>query len=1405
MTLLKDLIDIPRHAGAEDYVLRLTDSVGHGAADRTLDDYVVTPALADAFDQALGLVAESIGSGVSRGAFLAGSFGSGKSHFMAVLYALLEQEPAARAKAELQQVIARHDDALRDRTILPLAFHLLGAKTMEQALFDGYLRQVKTRHPDAPLPAIHKSDALFADADSMRARVGDTSFFDGLNGGATGGDDPWSAVLGAGSWTADSYAAARGADPASPERQRLTSALVDTYYRAYTQSADYVDLDTGLAAIATHAKDLGYDAAVLFLDELVLWLAFSVQDREFFRREAQKLTKLVESSTGTRAIPLISFVARQMDLRRWFADAGASGNEQDALDRAFKHQEGRFSTVVLGDDNLPFVANRRLLRPKDADATAALESAFTRIDRAPNVWDVLLDGINTDESHRGADEKAFRLTYPFSPALVSTLRSLASVMQRERTALKVMQQILVDRRETLDVDAVIPVGDAFDYIVQGTSGQALDAQAAALFKAAARLYSEKFQPLLLQTHHVTLRQLDEEPDSVPTGYRTDDRLAKTLLLSAVAPNVPALKSLTAARLASLNHGSIVSPLPGGEGKLVLAKVRTWARDIPEIHLDGSDSNPTVRIQLSDVDHESVVERAKGEDNDGRRRELVKTLVSESLGLELGQADIQGAYSHSIIWRGSRRQVDLVFGNVRDSSWLSDDHFIANPDTWRVIIVGRNQRPAGTSIKAVLGVRGEPGQPQDPARGFVWSEIVDHVDSPDFDGNYVTVTNLDRVALSTHPWSLSGGGANQVLAVLESVRGRLAERVSVIGRTTHTGNDEAFFVPAVSVNTLSIVDDTVPVVLGEEVRDFNLQPKRRTILPYDAEGAPRDISVHGERHLWRVRRSLETQLDFGHTKYERGLRWIDHSMFFPERYSEPLSIAFAEVATHNHFVLDRGGKVFKQTAPAIKLPREATESEHLALLGVLNSSTACFWLKQNCHNKGDSTDSNGARVTGDPAFDTYQFNGANVKDLPLPSELPTERGAALDALAGDLESIRAEIATNYPPTGQRLAHVNERSVSLRERMMAHQEELDWEVYRLYGLVDEDDLTYTGDDMPEVSLGERAFEIALARRVAAGDEVTAWFERHGSTPVTEIPTHWPQAYRDLVQRRLDLIESNKFIRLLEKPEYKRRWAMEPWGKQVESALRGWLLDRLEDRKYWFDASGQRPQPRSVAQLADLVSRDSDFVSVLELWAGTKDQPVARSLSTLLSTESVPFLAAYRLKDSGLRKQEAWEHTWDLQRREDAGERLDVPIPVPPKYTTADFRKQQWWMHRGKLDVPKERFILYPHAGRDTDPTDVLGWAGWNHAQQSLALATLVGEREADGWADDRLVPLVAGLAELQPWVQQWHDEPDPTYGVNLAEFCSEELRDRAAQVGHTLDQLHAWRPAPSTRGRKKKANP
>ena len=89
-------------------------------------------------------------------------------------------------------------------------------------------------------------------------------------------------------------------------------------------------------------------------------------------------------------------------------------------------------------------------------------------------------------------------------------------------------------------------------------------------------------------------------------------------------------------------------------------------------------------------------------------------------------------------------------------------YIPGHGTPTVIIVGRNQRPVGSTVRAVLGVRGEPGRPDDPAKGIVWTSIVEHVDDSGWDDGWVTVTDLDRTLLATHPWSLSGGGAVRLL-------------------------------------------------------------------------------------------------------------------------------------------------------------------------------------------------------------------------------------------------------------------------------------------------------------------------------------------------------------------------------------------------------------------------------------------------------------------------------------------------------------------------------------------------------------------------------------------------------------------------------------------------------------------
>jgi hypothetical protein len=716
----------------------------------------------------------------------------------------------------------------------------------------------------------------------------------------------------------------------------------------------------------------------------------------------------------------------------------------------------------------------------------------------------------------------------------------------------------------------------------------------------------------------------------------------------------------------------------------------------------------------------------------------------------------------------------------------------------VVLVGRNQRPIGTSVRAALGIRREAKNPEEPSKGKVWRSIVDHIDSPGWDDGWLTVTDLDRSLLSVHPWSLTGGGAVQLRNKIEGACSRrLAADITEIGFGAVTREDDAFMIGEGPIRRRGISrEHFLPMVTGEDVRDWFSGNGTGILWPYNKVTLLVESDDALLRLLWPDRASLQRRVAYGETQLERGLEWFEYSMFFAKRFRRPLSITFSGVATHNHFILERGGKVFNRWAPIIKLPEDAAEDEHLALLGVLNSSTACFWLKQNSYDKGAGGIAEGVKAESWEHF--REFTGTTLKDYPLPAVLPLEKARALDRCAQDVgERTPSAIVTERTPNAELLAEVRNSSERISSLMIAIQEELDWEIYRLYGLLD-DDLTYSEDDLPGLALGERAFEIVLGRAIEAGEEETAWFSRHASTPITEIPAHWPTAYQELVQRRLDLIASDPSIRLLERPDYKRRWASEPWEKRQEQALRNWLLDRAEDRRLWFDAQA-RPLPRSVAQLADDVSRDADLVAVLALWEGRPDVPVTQSLVRLMADEAVPYLAAYRYKDSGLRKREAWEETWRLQRREDAGERVG-PIAVPPKYTSADFRKNSYWQARGKLDVPKERFILYPGAGRETDPTPLLGWAGWDHAEQSLALSLIIGDREKDGWDEDRLIPLVAGLAELQPWVEQWHGAVDPSYGVSLAAFCREQLTARAAQVGKTLEELTAWRPVPATRGRR-----
>ncbi len=688
---LRDVFTIPEQSGTDDYVLRLSSSVESDRIEQTLRDYVVTPELARAFDQALGLVSEAQRSGENKAAFLEGSFGSGKSHFMAVLHAVLAGNPSARNRPDLQPVIGRHPD-LDGVNILRLTFHFLDSDNIEATLFTQYLDQIAALHPDRPAPVLHSAGALFEDAEHLRAQLGDEQFLAGLPQ-QSGGNTGLFSQLGVAStaWTLPRYQAALAPGAPLHDRQELQRALTHQHFRSYSRNSNWLSLDDGLAEISRHAGGLGYQGIVLLLDELILWLTFIITESARLNREVQKITKLVEGSHGRLAIPVTSFVARQHDLRRWLDNADGFGADQDAFERALQHQSGRFSTIRLGDENLPYIAHQRLLQPKSESAALALNAAFERVDRTPAVWDVLRNGLNLDDDQRAADSKAFRLTYPFSPALIDTLKSLAGVMQRERTALKVMQKMLITHADTLTIDHVIPVGEAFDDLVEGTSTSS-DPRVGEKFDQAKTLWRTKLRPYILSKQQFSV---DVDDHALPPSVQGELRLAKTAVLASLAPNVPALRSVDTARLAALNHGSIKEILPGTAPGTALQSVRSWTAAVPEVKL-GEGTTPLVTVTLADVDYQSIIERARNEDNPGRRRDLFKEMLFADLQLAGASEQIGGVHTERIVWRGTHREVDWLFGNVRDRTHLPDDAFRARPGTVRMILDYPFDVESGTS-------------------------------------------------------------------------------------------------------------------------------------------------------------------------------------------------------------------------------------------------------------------------------------------------------------------------------------------------------------------------------------------------------------------------------------------------------------------------------------------------------------------------------------------------------------------------------------------------------------------------------------------------------------------------------------------------------------------------------------
>lgn len=647
---VRELFDIPERVHQGDYVLKLTE--GLARPEETASLYVATPKLVDAFDRALGLIGDALRSGQSKATYLHGSFGSGKSHFMAMLSLLLAGHEAAWRIPEMHPLRDKHAFAGKQK-LLELHCHMIGAETFESKLFATYVDTVQEHHPDATLPGLFADEELFNDARRMMERMGDEEFFSQIAGGKKG----WG-KHGTG-WNRERFEShAASTDP--EEREKLFSVLVKTWFGSYTRQGSYLDLDEGLEILARHAHGLAYAGVVLLLDELILWLSHRASERSWLNRETEKMIKLVEAQESCRAIPIVSFVARQRALDEMVGKM-YTGADQRILNDLLNHAQGRFDTITLEDKNLPAIVEKRILKPRDDAARTALDAAFAKLQKgAGKSWHTLL----------GSDDPAaFRRLYPFSPALVDALVALSNSLQRQRTAIKLLVEILAEHIPDLQVGETVRVGDLFDVLAGGE--EPTDGVMRGRFRTARELYAYQFLPVLQEAHGTQSAekcQRERADHRVALGCsgcpnkacRADNRLVKTLIIAALVPEVPVLKDLTVSRLIQLNHGTVLSVVPGGEATMTAQKLRHWAAQNLPLHV-GLGQDPDVRVRLEGVDIKPILDRYASEDSQGSRQRVLRGLLFEALSID---AVADSGKEETCAWNKTQRHGRIVFGNVR---------------------------------------------------------------------------------------------------------------------------------------------------------------------------------------------------------------------------------------------------------------------------------------------------------------------------------------------------------------------------------------------------------------------------------------------------------------------------------------------------------------------------------------------------------------------------------------------------------------------------------------------------------------------------------------------------------------------------------------------------------------------
>ena len=160
-------------------------------------------------------------------------------------------------------------------------------------------------------------------------------------------------------------------------------------------------------------------------------------------------------------------------------------------------------------------------------------------------------------------------------------------------------------------------------------------------------------------------------------------------------------------------------------------------------------------------------------------------------------------------------------------------YIPGHGTPTVILFGRSRKPVGETVRAVLGIKGEPTTPEDPSQGLVWQSIFKQIDKAELQDDYTSTADVPRTTFATIRGVSAAAGRNGFKESIESYcKDTIKTLGASVGLMVITGEDSCFLVESDVPRRIG-VSTVIPLVLGDKIRDWGFSPSMACVWPNDS--------------------------------------------------------------------------------------------------------------------------------------------------------------------------------------------------------------------------------------------------------------------------------------------------------------------------------------------------------------------------------------------------------------------------------------------------------------------------------------------------------------------------------------------------------------------------------------------